>query len=183
MRHADVLRLVVKKYNVEIMAEIGVWWGKLFRGILRSEEGKKIREYRAIDPWSSVIGRDHGHMSEMTPAKWNEMYNYCKSYESKYLKVLKIMRMTSLEASLYFKSHNIYKYFDFVYLDASHFFIDVQNDIGWWISLVKDGGIIGGHDYDRGHNKGHKVKEAVLTYFKEEDLEFYSGGTWIKRID
>jgi hypothetical protein len=36
---------------------------------------------------------------------------------------------------------------DFVYIDGNHAYEYVKNDIRMYFSIVKDGGIIGGHDY------------------------------------
>jgi hypothetical protein len=44
------------------------------------------------------------------------------------------------------------QYFDFVYIDASHEFLHVTEDIFYWSRKVKPGGILAGHDYRRTSN-------------------------------
>ncbi len=39
------------------------------------------------------------------------------------------------------------EYFDFIYIDGSHLYEDVKRDLNDWLPKLKDGGIIGGHDY------------------------------------
>jgi len=54
---------------------------------------------------------------------------------------------------------------DLLFIDASHFFQDVLDDIVAWTPKVKLGGIISGHDWDRGHCE---VNEAVIQVFGQQ---------------
>lgn len=58
--------------------------------------------------------------------------------------------------------------FDFVYLDADHSLESVKQDLGWW-DLVKQGGVLGGHDY--GEHWGRFVKTAVDDFASKNNLE------------
>jgi len=49
-----------------------------------------------------------------------------------------------------------------LFIDASHFYVDVLNDIRIWAPKVTIGGIICGHDWDRGHCE---VNKAVIEVF------------------
>ena len=53
--------------------------------------------------------------------------------------------------------------FDFVYIDACHFYKDVCKDIKAWFPKVKNGGMFGGHDYKKDVDKDtvNGVYEAV----------------------
>ena len=55
------------------------------------------------------------------------------------------------------------KRFDFVFIDADHSFDGVSADVRAWWPLVRDGGLLCGHDYGigKGHNFGTQVKAAV----------------------
>ena len=55
----------------------------------------------------------------------------------------KHLRMTSIQASTLFKNQSL----DFVFIDASHSYIDVKNDILAWKPKIKKNGILAGHDY------------------------------------
>ena len=48
---------------------------------------------------------------------------------------------------------------DFVYIDANHSFEGVARDLSLWASKVRDGGLIGGHDY--GHPNFPGVRQAI----------------------
>lgn len=181
MRHERVLVSVIRERGIKAMVEVGVWKSRSLKGILRSEVGKEMKEYWAVDTWSTIIGEGHCHMSELTEGEWINMYEYCCSLMC-YFPQLRVLRMSSQRASEMFRKSKGEKYFDFVYLDANHFYDDVVKDIKSWLPMVREGGYLGGHDYDRGQHKGHQVKPAVLSFFKEEELDFYSGGTWVKRL-
>jgi len=51
---------------------------------------------------------------------------------------------------------------DFVFVDASHYYEPVRNDLWLWYPKVKKGGLMGGHDY---FEKGD-VKKAVDEFLK-----------------
>jgi len=65
---------------------------------------------------------------------------------------------------------------DFIYIDADHTYESVKRDIELYLPKVKDGGIIGGHDY-RPEWKG--VVEAVNEMLGEPMFTFIDG-SWIK---
>jgi len=75
---------------------------------------------------------------------------------------LHIVKTTSLKASQLFDE----EYFDLVFLDAGHQYQSVVEDIDAWLPLVKEGGLISGHDYGARHYPG--VKKAVGEIFGDE---------------
>ncbi len=63
---------------------------------------------------------------------------------------------------------------DFVYIDGSHKYEDIKKDIELYFPKVKDGGIIGGHDYDPPDSR-NGVVAAVNTFFAERNIEVFTG--------
>ena len=61
---------------------------------------------------------------------------------------------------------------DFVYLDGSHIYDDVVDDIDVWYSKVKTGGVIGGHDFDADYIG---VCKAVFEFAFDKDLKVFGG--------
>jgi hypothetical protein len=57
---------------------------------------------------------------------------------------------------------------DFVYIDADHRFDYAMQDLIAWSQKVRAGGIVAGHDYDRGHRRG--VVPAVNAYTKQHRI-------------
>ena len=92
---------------------------------------------------------------------------------------------TSEEASKSFPDKSL----DFVYIDAAHTYDYVMKDIEVWKPKVKDGGLIGGHDYYKGTEKEFKkhynnqVVEAVRDSFKGQEIRYsFSPGDWWKKV-
>lgn len=55
--------------------------------------------------------------------------------------------------------------FDFVYLDAAHDVVNVQQDLESWWPLVRDGGCLAGHDFDT-----YDVAKPVIAFVKRHRL-------------
>ncbi len=84
---------------------------------------------------------------------------------------LHVLRMSSLEAAKMFPR----KYFDLVFLDSDHSYEAVVNDIKVWLPLIKEGGLLTGHDYNKTHPGVVKaVTDCVGKIIKAPDI------TWIK---
>jgi predicted O-methyltransferase YrrM len=66
---------------------------------------------------------------------------------------------------------------DFVYIDASHRYEDVLNDINFYLPLVKKGGYIGGHDFSE---KFKGVQQAVREGFNI--FEIYKDTSWLVKL-
>ena len=174
MNHTEILIHIVKELNIKIMAEIGVFRGRLCRGILRSECRHILKEYWAVDSWE-VLGEEHKRMGTYDSNIWDETYKGVCKYMP-YFPQMKILKMKSNTASTFFWEG----YFDFVYLDASHLYKDVFRDIQLWMPLIKPGGAIGGHDYNSSRHRG--VTRAVNKLFNKEDIEIFSNMVWLKRL-
>lgn len=68
------------------------------------------------------------------------------------------------------QAFNLYKNetLDFVFIDASHEYKDVKDDIINWLPKVKIGGVLAGHDYQVFGG----VTMAVNELFKKSVIEF-----------
>jgi hypothetical protein len=61
---------------------------------------------------------------------------------------------------------------DFVYIDGNHTYENVVEDIELYYPKVKNGGVIGGHDFD-GSNKG--VCRAAIEFADKKGFELHGG--------
>ena len=77
----------------------------------------------------------------------------------------------------YINSFKDYSY-DFVYIDGSHEKNNIERDLQLYVSKVKKGGYIGGHDY---HEVWPDVINAVNKIVGKPDVIF-EDTSWIKKI-
>jgi len=185
MGRANILIDLIKEQQAERVAEIGVGRGRTTREILRSNCSNIIKEYWAVDPWSTkhardsecnrIGGRDQNFFDKEA---WN-VYRYVCFFPQ-----LKIIRMTSVEASKLFYHYKKYvneKYFDLVFIDAEHDYESVKRDILTWEPLVKKGGIMCGHDYA---SREKEVIKAVDEIYGRDNIEvIHPGSVWVKRLN
>lgn len=116
--------------------EVGSWKGRssAFLAVEIANSDKKI-EFTCVDIWKGGAGDLY-----YAPENIYEIFkNNMKPVENYY----KDLRMTSVEAAKLFEDKSL----DFVFIDASHQYEDVKNDILAWKPKMKNGGILAGHDY------------------------------------
>lgn len=158
-----VLANLINKNEYKKIAEIGVYQGGTAKFIL---ENCNIDSYWAIDQWQ-VLDKKHQSSFQFrhTETEWHDFFIMnCKLMVSH--SKLHLVRTSSKEAAAIFEN----EFFDLVFIDASHYYEDVIQDIALWSPLVREGGIISGHDYGLGHKKNFKVKEAVDTFYKNVNV-------------
>lgn len=150
-----------------IGVEVGVLRGDFAWHILKQWNGRKLY---CVDAWRHISGNidinnpDHnGQLDNMARAFMN-LYEFGD-------RVTLIREMSSQAADL-FQENSL----DFVYLDAAHDYENVKNDLMCWVSKVKAGGILCGHDYinspksENGHSE-FGVKQAVDEMAKDYGWE------------
>ena len=131
-------------------AEIGVAKGYFSRKMCEIIPNLKLY---SIDSWASY-----------TPEWSNEKYKMTIKTLAPFNAT--VIRKTSMEAVKDFKDNSL----DFVFIDASHFFPRVLEDITEWSKKVRIGGIVSGDDYYSTNNSG--VIRAVEKYTKEHNIKF-----------
>lgn len=168
-----------EELNGSKIVEVGSWQGAstcyLATEIMNRQ--KDIELY-AVDTWQGSDEDAHiKQIKEMggSDVLFNRFNNNMSAAGVSH--IVKPMRMTSIEASKQFEDNSV----DVVFIDASHKYKDVLNDINHWYPKVKKGGKISGHDYV----VGHKVSEcgvirAVHEFFLGKNLEISPAGrTWL----
>lgn len=165
---------VVKEFpDGSIFAEVGSWKGKssAYMAVEIANSNKNIRFY-CVDTWEgSVEHKDREDLKSL----YDTFISNMAPVENYYTP----MQMSSLKAARIFTD----EIFDFVFIDASHQYEDVIEDIKAWYPKVKKGGIIAGHDYYQGGDAyGFGVHRAVNEYFPNgnftSDPQQY---TWMHR--
>jgi hypothetical protein len=85
------------------------------------------------------------------------------------------LRMTSSDALRLFAAESL----DFVYIDSIHTYRAVSNDIESWSTRIKNGGLIGGHDFCDTNWPG--VVRAVKDTLGHPDA-VHEDTSWVKRL-
>jgi len=142
-------------------AEVGVWMGEHAEALLQSVA---LDTLYLIDPYTG----------EGTPRKkrfHRKMFGKVSRWmRRRYGSRALVMREPSPAAADHFASRSL----DFVYIDGRHDRDSVAADIAAWWPRVRCGGVLAGHDYNRG------VKRAVLAAFDAADVRttYWRCVTW-----
>jgi len=164
---------LIKNSNGKIqrVAEIGVWKGHTTKRVLKSCNDI-ISQYWAVDFWQYSERRKY---RSRTPEFWDELYfRVCRLM--RWFPQLHVLRMDSLTAASLFSD----RYFDLIFIDAEHTYESVIADIKAWMPLIRDGGLLTGHDYG-GKHPG--VKKAVDEIFGEGIEILPPEGVWVKKVE
>jgi predicted O-methyltransferase YrrM len=132
------LYVLFKELGFTLGCEVGVYRGINAEVILETIPNLKLH---LVDSWvrRNSLRETHKRLKRFIPQT-------------------KIVEMTSMDAVRYYTD----EFFDFVYIDASHYFDFVMQDIIEWSKKVRPGGIVAGHDFYRSRKEG--VVEAVKAY-------------------
>ena len=136
--YPNLYSAVVKRFpSGSRFVEVGCWKGKsaVYMCVEIANSNKDI-EFFCVDTWEGSV--EHEGMKEL-PKLYDIFIDNMRPVGKYYFP----LKMTSLEAAEKFKDNSL----DFVFIDASHEYEDVRDDILAWYPKVKPSGIIAGHDY------------------------------------
>jgi hypothetical protein len=161
----------VKHFDCGEFVEVGCWRGRssVYFGVEIFNSKKDLFLY-CVDTWEGSE-ENQGHPLLEGDGLWKEFLRNIDPVSG----VVEPMRMTSLMAAEYFAS--IGKSFEFVFIDASHDYENVKADIEAWLPLVKDGGVLAGHDYPDWPG----VKKAVDEKFGRKGI-LAKWGCWVHQV-
>lgn len=138
--YADLYQSMVSKFDSgSTFVEVGCWKGKSisYLAVEVINSNKDITVY-GVDTWNGSV--EHKNNPEIVNGT---LYKTFLDNISPVSHVVKPIRMSSFDACKQFEDESL----DFVFIDASHEYEDVKEDIQIWIEKVKKGGILAGHDY------------------------------------
>lgn len=164
----ELLKVILSEINyndtIKIL-ELGVYQGRCTSLWNVELINKEINyEYYAVDHF---LGSDE-HSKEI------DYYNNTLSNLKSVIGNIKIIKNDSLSESKNYSD----EFFDIVYIDASHEYFPVKNDIASWFPKVKKGGIICGDDYISGWPG---VIQAVDEMFGEKINKVGYQQWWVKK--
>lgn len=169
-RAADVLARLPK--GPVVGAEVGIWKGKMSVGLLSRHDLKLYM----VDHWQPIPEYGDVFTAEKQIRNKGEAINVTEFASGRRV----ILDVPSADAV-----RQIAEPLDFVYIDADHSYQGVKQDIENWLPHIKEGGLIGGHDYN---NPGEKNTEEVVAAVNEAAerygwaLEITPSHSWFARI-
>lgn len=133
----------IQRYDDAHFVEVGSWKGRSasFMAENIKASGKSIR-FDCVDTWLGTVNESH-HMLDPDVVAGKLLEVFHKNL-SPFVGYYNAVQAESLKAAQKYDDQSL----DFVYIDASHLYADVKNDIEAWLPKVKKGGIISGDDYN-----------------------------------
>ena len=135
--------------------EVGILKGPTFKSLMITCPNLTLTGVDTFIPdiiWKSRKIKDTKELLQIEPGYWyQELLDFCKDYDGR----ANLIRNFSNQAVNEFEDESL----DFVFIDASHDFHSVNEDIYLWKNKVKKGGMVSGHDIDL-----LQVRMAVSTH-------------------
>jgi hypothetical protein len=163
--YADFYKSMVEKFpSGSRFLEVGSWRGRsaAFLGVEIINSKKDIM-LTCLDSWRYRENTEQpvNNQDDFDDIYWEFIKNMQPLIQyKKNPSLIYTSRKESVEAARECRD-NI---FDFIFIDAGHYYEDVLSDLNAWYPKLKEGGIISGHDYFTRVHPG--VKYAVDDFFK-----------------
>ena len=153
--------------------EVGAFLGKStsFMAVEIANSKKDIR-FDVVDTWQGSIEHQSGALHERPEVSDGTLYEQFRRNMKAVAHLHNPIQASSLEAVKRYKDASL----DFVFLDASHTYEDVKADIQAWKPKVKQGGYLGGHDFQT------EFPGVVKAVTEEISDCRYLGFSWITQI-
>jgi predicted O-methyltransferase YrrM len=143
---------MVQQFDDATFVEVGTWLGRS-AAYMATEiaNSKKNIKFFCVDTWEG--SEEHKNM-----VKNRDIYQEFLNNTEPVKNIITPYRMLSHEAVERFEDNSL----DFVFIDASHDYDNVMNDLKAWYPKVKQNGVFAGHDYIQ---SWPGVKKAVGEFF------------------
>lgn len=165
MIESELKWLAEQAKNRKVIAEIGSWRGRTTRALADNTSGIVY----AIDTWDG--SEEHQEFLKDKPKDW--LYDEFLTNTRGLCNVCPT-RGYSINVANCFKQSGFVWKFDMIFLDASHDYENVKNDILAWRPLLFNSGILCGHDYS---DTWPGVKQAVHEIF-QDNVVFPANDIW-----
>jgi len=124
--------------------EIGSWKGKSTAYMaVEIVNSRKLIKFDCIDTWLGSFEHTQGQWAEDSDVVNGNLFDTFLQNIQPVRGVINPIRMSSVAASALYIDNSL----DFVFLDGAHDPDSVNADIISWYPKVKNGGILGGHDF------------------------------------
>jgi hypothetical protein len=161
----------------EKYVEIGAWKGKsVSYAAVEIINSGKIITIDSVDTWEGSPGEPV--LMNDDSVKNNTLYDEFIENIEPVKHVVNPIKMPSVEAAKQYADNSLF----FVFIDGSHLYEAVKEDILAWLPKVKSGGFIGGHDIDQ-TEEFNGVRAAVDEIIGVRNIKLYNKGwaSWLHR--
>jgi predicted O-methyltransferase YrrM len=163
-----IYEALAKQFPQGKFVELGSWLGKstCFMAEFIKENNLGLKFY-TVDTFLGEIGATDQQV--IVKEEGGSIYKaFLKNMSNAgVLDYVTPLKLTSEEASKIFPDKSL----DAVFLDASHLFGDVWADLTNWVPKIKNGGILGSHDYYI-TDKPTEVKLAIDKFFNNKGQQY-----------
>ncbi|MCP5048584.1 MAG: class I SAM-dependent methyltransferase, partial [bacterium] len=159
-------RQLVKRIKNGVVVEVGSWKGRS-TGYIGRICKKNNNRLICVDWWDKGSTDSFDHAYREMAAGEDIQAVFLENMSAAGIPV-QPWKLSSLEAAKRIKKESLHM----VFLDASHDFTAVRDDIECWFARVKKGGILVGHDYQTKHPG---LIRAVDSFVKKANLLLKKG--------
>lgn len=173
MNNFELEWLAKQASNHNRILEIGSWRGRSTTALAAHTLG----EVWALDNWLGEQTFFNGPVETVQYLGSEEIFaEFCQTMDE-YIKAdkLHIIHENSLAGIEHFKNQHGERFFDFIFIDGSHTYPAVKDDIVACLPMVRPGGIISGHD-SWIPGVARAIKEVIPIY------DSPAGSIWSKQI-
>lgn len=156
-----IMPRLINEYKLRVGCEIGIFMGSHCKRIL---ETTAIEKLYGIDPYMNYAEDNTGLV--LSRNYWEIFHLKVKDKLAPFNDRFELLRLKSLDAAKLFKDESL----DFIFLDASHTYDAVKEDLHAWYSKVRKGGLLVGDDYA---TRWPGVPQAVNEFFREKNLRVF----------
>jgi hypothetical protein len=162
--------LLLKSKKGLVGAEVGVYRGQHAREILTDLD---INKLYLVDPWQKYDEYNEKKLGNQLEEAYYDSKKLLKEFDDGRVVWLKGF---SVDIAKQIEDNSL----DFVYIDGNHLYEFIKQDIEVWTPKLKEGGYIGGHDFDSNVDKvtlegvEYGVNKAVREYCKKNNIKFES---------
>ena len=172
-----VLPKLINERGYKVGAEIGVAYGGHAEAILKNTDVEKLYLVDPYHPdWVGTDGYTLPNGDHFGQHEYEELYLHALHRTNKYQGRTKFIRDTSHAGSTIVDQDLGEGYLDFVFIDAKHTYDDLMADLKLWAPLVKEGGIVAGHDF--GHESYPGIERCVRDWALGNTINIEDGFVW-----
>lgn len=156
----DYMHLTNMLPDEGLMVEIGSFRGRSLASVAENIKRKRLRVL-SVDIFDKVISEDYVE-PDVYAKREGMLDDFLLTIEQFGIREhVDVLAAKSIDAAKMLSDQQ----FDLVFIDADHSYEAVKADIEAWWPLVKEGGIMAGHDYDHNTRQWLGVYKAVHEKF------------------